>query len=77
MQIAPSKGRSTSILIAVFIFVFLGALYFKAESTASSPVTMAGEKDLAIYKVEVAEREAARVSKPATSTTDTPSDITE
>lgn len=60
MPITPSHGRTTVVLIAAFIFVVLGAIYFKAESGSVAAVTMAGEKSLASYKEEVMKKEAAK-----------------
>ncbi len=56
MPITPSQGKTTTILVVAFLFVILGAVYFKAESGAASVVTMAGEKSIASYKAEVETR---------------------
>ncbi|MFA6050710.1 MAG: hypothetical protein WC761_05980 [Candidatus Paceibacterota bacterium] len=61
MPITPSHGRTTVVLIAAFIFVVLGAIYFKAESGSVAAVTMAGEKSLASYKAEMEAKAAEKI----------------
>lgn len=61
MPLSPQQGKTVTVLLLTFVFVVLGAVYFKAESGASSVITMSGEKSLAIYKTEVARREEAAI----------------
>jgi hypothetical protein len=68
MPITPSHGKTTVVLIAAFIFVVLGTIYFKAKGGSVAAVTMAGEKSLASYKAEMEAIAAAEEAKLATTT---------
>ncbi len=59
MPLKPAQGKTTRILLVAFLLVILSAVYLRAESGASSVVTMAGEKSIASYKAEVEAKELA------------------